>query len=349
MTGPPGILAHRNPNLLDRNWVRTLAADGLRLRRSWPRSGDRLLLEVENPSGTRIAGQWFADPARASAVARQTPGSTRDDGVVLQPDGADRKLTALAELLTRPRHRLVAHRPERRAVIRMDDRFLKLVRPGRQATLALRARMAEQIGLRVPRVIAEDPAMGSLITQALPGRPLTELLVGASAIEACRAAGRSLAALHATAIPTESPDVGLELHGPTAELAVLDRWCRHARDHDLWTGPVEVPRLSQPVRWSLVHRDFHDGQLIMDGDRVGILDFDLLAIGDPALDLANFLAHLRLRAEQGLLSDPEAAVAATLEGYRPDHAVRAAVPGYLDAATVRLRAVYAFRDPALVS
>ncbi|HEY9291681.1 MAG TPA: phosphotransferase [Microlunatus sp.] len=349
MTTQPAILCCDRATLMDRDWVRSLNADGLRLRRSWPRSAGRLLLEVADPTGARIAGQWFANPEQAHSVARHTPGSSRRGSVVLQPGGADRKLTPLTELLTRRGHRLVAHRPERRAVITTGDSYLKVLRPQRQPAAVARARTAEGLGLRVPRVVADDPVIGSLTTRALPGVPLTDLLAGDSATNACLAVGRSLARLHETPIPAAGADTGLERHGPDDELAVLDRWLGHARDHRLPTGPVDVPRLPQPHRWTLIHRDFHDGQVIMDNDRVGILDFDLLAIGDPALDLANFLAHLGLRAEQGLLSDPDTAIAATLAGYCPDPAVRAALPGYLSAANARLRVVYAFRDPELVS
>ena len=50
----------------------------------------------------------------------------------------------------------------------------------------------------------------------------------------------------------------------------------------------------------LVHRDFHDGQVLLDESyAVGLIDFDLMAAGDPALDVANFLCHLELREHQG--------------------------------------------------
>ena len=44
-----------------------------------------------------------------------------------------------------------------------------------------------------------------------------------------------------------------------------------------------------------IHRDFYDKQLIVDGERVALLDFDNLATGDRAQDYGNFLAHCRLR------------------------------------------------------
>jgi glycosyltransferase involved in cell wall biosynthesis len=41
-----------------------------------------------------------------------------------------------------------------------------------------------------------------------------------------------------------------------------------------------------------IHRDFYADQMIFNGERVYLLDFDLYAAGDPALDAGNFLGHL---------------------------------------------------------
>lgn len=48
------------------------------------------------------------------------------------------------------------------------------------------------------------------------------------------------------------------------------------------------------------HRDFHDKQVLVSNDQITLLDLDLLAKSDPALDAGNILAHLRLRSLQGL-------------------------------------------------
>ncbi len=46
------------------------------------------------------------------------------------------------------------------------------------------------------------------------------------------------------------------------------------------------------------HRDLHDGQILRSGNRLTCLDFDLLCLADTALDPANLVAHLQLRALQ---------------------------------------------------
>ncbi|MGH2949349.1 MAG: phosphotransferase family protein, partial [Solirubrobacteraceae bacterium] len=95
-----------------------------------------------------------------------------------------------------------------------------------------------------------------------------------------------------------------------------------------------------------LHRDLHDKQVLVDPHGgVGLLDFDTLATGDPALDVGNLLAHLDLRALQGRCTPDDAgrAAAAFLAGYEAgaDLEERAAV--FAAATRVRLACVYALR------
>lgn len=318
------------------------------LRRAWPRDADHLLLDLVPSHGPAVAGQWFADPVRAAAVAASTGAPALADGhVVLQPRGADRRLTTLADLLRRPGAQLVAHRPERRAVVRRGDgSYTKVLRAGRAADVARAARAAAVPGLRVPRVLAVDSSAGTVTTSALPGRTLHELLaVGApEAVVAARATGRALATLHAFRPVGDAP-----LHDGAAELQVLRRWEALAAVHGLAAdlpAPADDAGLTGPAQALVpVHRDLHDKQVLLAGAGVGLLDFDLAALGEPALDLANLLVHLELRVLQGLARPglARATADAALEGYGPGSATLARLPAYDRAARRRLVAVYAFR------
>ncbi|MEO2236694.1 MAG: phosphotransferase [Candidatus Poseidoniia archaeon] len=62
--------------------------------------------------------------------------------------------------------------------------------------------------------------------------------------------------------------------------------------------------------------DLHDGNLMRIGSRVGLLDFDMLCVGDAALDLANLSAHLELRALQGIRGASLAGAAACDQALR---------------------------------
>lgn len=380
MAGPSPIVARPEHRHGDR-----LAALGhircpftgrsLELRRAWPRDRGHLLLEYLDPdlggieqSATTVAGQWFADGDRLRAVASQTasaaprPGlvATLDDvGVVLQRGGADRRLRALGGLLGGPGARLMVHRPERRAVVRLErsgaTSYLKVVPAGRLSV----PRLEGWRPLRTPAVISCDEATGTIEHAEQPGVSLHSLLSdpvapNATVVRALQGTGTLLRGLHATTLPA-----GLGTHDAEAEIAVASRWLDHALAHRvLRQADVEPARAAlarvvvllmgheRPSSMALVHRDLHDKQVLVTADgEVGVLDLDTLAKGDPAVDVANLLAHLELRSLQGQCSPDRADLAAVafVDGYRPDRALRARLTAYTAATRVRLACVYAFR------
>jgi hypothetical protein len=333
--------------------TRALAGLGFELRRSWPRSADRLLLDLhplDEASGPPVAGQWFRDPDQARATAAATPGASRADRIVLQPGGADQKLSALGDLLQDPRNELVSHRPERRAVLRQrrgrEHRYTKVVPVKKHSGLERATRSAAVLPLRTPVVHSTDPVRGTVTTEALPGLTLHALLPGPRAQAACVATGAALAALHRIEPPPAVP-----VHDWAAEQAVAERWQQYAASYRAPLSPPGAADLDASARVeidaaprTLIHRDFHDLQVLVDQDgAIGVLDFDLMAIGDPALDLANLLAHLDLRQRQGLVDDAAPLRRAVLRGYAPGSALVDRIPGYEALARQRLAAVYAFR------
>ncbi len=95
-----------------------------------------------------------------------------------------------------------------------------------------------------------------------------------------------------------------------------------------------------------LHRDFHDKQVFIDAaGRAGILDFDTMAMGEPALDVANMLVHLELRALQQRCSPDAAghAAEAFLDAYRPEAGVRQRLAAYEAATRLRLACLYMWR------
>jgi aminoglycoside phosphotransferase (APT) family kinase protein len=98
------------------------------------------------------------------------------------------------------------------------------------------------------------------------------------------------------------------------ELRILhERLPLVTREQPRWAGRIErllkaCDRLGaatpEPVMCG-IHRDFYADQVIVDGARLHLIDFDLYCEGDPALDVGNFLGHLT---EQSLraFGDPEA-------------------------------------------
>lgn len=202
--------------------------------------------------------------------------------------------------------------------------------------------------LGVPRVLGYDPRRRVLLQEHVPGVRLDALLAGPDASTALYRAGRALAALHGlaaavgparrlrdhlddlfrphpTRVGEESPALAARLPAVLdALLAAESRWRPRPRD---------VP----------IHRDVHARQLFLDGERVWLVDWDLCARGDGALDLGNFAAWLRARRGAG-----DEAVGSLLRGYAEsgDAGVVARAPLYEALTYVRLCCKRFRRKPA---
>jgi len=155
--------------------------------------------------------------------------------------------------------------------------------------------------LLIPRPVGHLPDLRLLVTEYLEGTPLaTPVYRGTS-----EAAARRMAAALAT------------LHGCKARLD--RRWSaqQETANTEEWLGRSPIGAAACPGRAagllrtlsrraallpevpeSPVHRDFYPEQVRDCGDRSALLDLDDARLGDPALDMGNFLAHLRLRSLQ---------------------------------------------------
>ncbi len=204
--------------------------------------------------------------------------------------------------------RVLSYRPSRRVVVEHETSrgrwIVKGYRPGSSDKAARRHRAAEQAlrgsAFRVAPLRAHNRSDEALVFEPLDGQPLW---FDRDGIELCRKLGAALAAFQTAAVEEE-----LGVFGSRDELGVLERWCGKAERAlgELPPGWKEafaragelVSELPEPTL-GLTHRDLHDGQCLETSDGLALLDFDQLARADVALDPANFLAHLALRALQG--------------------------------------------------
>jgi hypothetical protein len=344
-----------------------LSGPELRLRRAWPRSPDHVLLDLHDDGGRAIAGQWMRDGRELEQVLAETkercPGPPLAivegprGSVLLQPRGADRILPALHRILSRPAARLLAHRPERRGVVRLAgdvperSRYVKVVAAGRveRLTAPLLLLRERHLEFRLPQLLEAQPDDGQVTFAALTGRSLHDLLTDPGGLVAAAGkAGRALRSLHAaTGLP-------LRRHGPSRVAKELRRRVFHlaslepplAQRLDAALNPVIEALQAACAVLVPVHRDFHDKQVVVQEDgAIGVLDFDTLSLGEPALDVANALAHFELRSLQGLCTPATARETsrAFLEGYAVEDETAARLQAYLDATRLRLACLYALR------
>lgn len=355
---------------VDSNDDREEPKQTLELRRCWPVNANHLLLEYSNEAGMIVPGQWRRDPGELEQLAAEMGdklglqpirvSSTHSQMVLLQPQGLDHQLRGLTALLRSQNSQLLSHRPGKRAIVRWlgenPPHYCKLFASGRAFRRAVQNfehahHAAEGLaeGFRTPAIQRSLKHSQTLILTAVVGTSLHEQLRQCTLdLNDARRIGWALRTLQA--MPS-APH--LREHGPDDEARILTTWMQHLATYMPEWAERMMPHCdtitahlrgceSQMV---LAHRDLHDKQILISPDQQpGFIDFDTLAMADPALDPANLLAHLELRQIQGICSqDVRLATAhAVLQGYGSSHPPKP-FQTYLDAARLRLACVYGFR------
>jgi hypothetical protein len=163
-------------------------------------------------------------------------------------------------------------------------------------------------GISVPEPVGTVPKFRMWLQRKVPGRAATDLLAAPGGARLARRIAEAAYKIHRAEVPAE------RRHTMADELRILhERLPVVARSEPRWTG--RIGRLLQACRRlgaatpepvpCGIHRDFYADQVIVDGTRLYLTDFDLYCEGDPGLDIGNFLGHVT---EQSLrtLGDPEA-------------------------------------------
>lgn len=151
--------------------------------------------------------------------------------------------------------------------------------------------------LAVPRSLYYDPSERFAVQQLVEGVPFPELITLRDSREYFVAAGKALAALHTRAVPVGEikrlSDHLIDLiHPHPLLLAEKIPLYRSRIDWILKTLHIWEERLVDDWVYAPVHRDFHLRQLFYGDHRVWLVDWDLFAKGDPALDVGNFIVYL---------------------------------------------------------
>ena len=243
-----------------------------------------------------------ADPRRAMGMLRDTLGG---------------RIAMSAEHLTLTAIECLGHKPGRRCLFRYDLTSGNRLQgpPSTQSVVGkLRRKGVDRRSFAVQRRLYENgfgPTAGDRIHVSEPlevvptfsmwlqrhvgGRTLERTLAEQTEQRLIPRAAEALAKLHNANLPSD------RLHLPQDELDfVLGRLeevraCLPAFAGDLDAIADRCRKLAAGLPDDErvgIHRDFHPGQLLDDDDRLHLLDFDLFAAGDPAVDVGNFAAHL---------------------------------------------------------
>ncbi len=201
---------------------------------------------------------------------------------------------------------VLSWRPERRIAIRMQTgsnfEVIKGLRTRNlEKTHAAYCKVFDALTTDDDFIVPKAELAPDLVAVRLSGLDLDPVFLSNKSEFTYELVGSAIASFQRR-VPTH----GLARHDFAQELAVLDTLSqRHQRGMgSLPSGWLALrQRLNElcPADESgfvAAHRDLHDGQLLTDGDRVGLLDFDLLTSASPLLDLANLSVHLMLRALQ---------------------------------------------------
>lgn len=206
-----------------------------------------------------------------------------------------------------------------------------------------------------PEITSWDPEAKVLLTPFCDGTSLNQSwLSGDGELVDGEKVASVLDWLASTPIPEEFPQHQAEdeIRILLERLPVFERTLQNPpeRARDLCERVVESLRDSSKEGTVLVHRDFHDKQLIIDGDGGTLIDLDLAAAGPPALDPGNIIAHLRLRSLKGAKLPWHEIALEISRGLSTDRVDRGELRIWTAATLMRLSLIYARRrrEPGLI-
>ena len=177
--------------------------------------------------------------------------------------------------------------------------YVKVCRPGRGAATfqLMEALWAGHAGARsaygVVRALAYLDELDTLVVDEAPGTALLELLRGRDdPMGAVRAAARALAAFHLNdrVIGPHDP-LAEQIHDVERAASLLEWACPEVSDDVRAVAATVVADLTEAPP-TPIHGDLKADHLFIAGDRVTIIDFDRVAVGDPIRDPARLCAYL---------------------------------------------------------
>ena len=150
-------------------------------------------------------------------------------------------------------------------------------------------------GILIPEPLGMIAPLHLLLQRKVAGEPLSKLLQAPTSLSLAHQVAEALVKLHRSEV---SPDCR---HTVQDELcAMRDRFHRlrptkeavATRVDAIYHASARLVAGFTEINPCLIHRDFQPAQILVDGNTLHLLDFDLSTLGDPALDLGHLLGHL---------------------------------------------------------
>ena len=218
----------------------------------------------------------------------------------LEPSFITRKLQdCLGANVDLKRIEVKRYKPERRCLIAysFDDSTLlgKIRAKGLDKTSYETQAYLYEAGLAVPKVLGIIPELHMWLQETIAGHSLTSVLQSQNAVTLMLNVAEELYKLHSLSPATSRQ------HTVNDEINILrDRLECVKKLKPVWSQRLErVMKACELLTSKIpsgkargIHRDFYADQVLVNKSRVYLLDFDLYTLGDPALDVGNFLGHL---------------------------------------------------------
>jgi Ser/Thr protein kinase RdoA (MazF antagonist) len=185
-------------------------------------------------------------------------------------------------------------------------------------------------GFELPEPIAVVPELSMEVFGHVPGVALVALVDRDEFPALCRRTGEALARFHRVALQAPAA-FGIESQlNRLWENATEFSWMMRAEARwiaDVASALAERLQASRREPLSLIHRDLHGGNILADGARLCLVDFEDCAIGEPADDVGSNWAHLTWHSNGTGERAERAALArrAFLDGYLENATLPAAV------------------------
>ena len=149
-------------------------------------------------------------------------------------------------------------------------------------------------GVCVPAALGVVPEWNMWLQAKVPGVPVTEALLAGDVALAGRVAQAAFK-LHRCGVQPARE------HPMEEELRILRERLRGVAEARAGWAPRLGKLLAAceraaaalgPEEARPIHRDFHPAQVLVDGEHLWLLDLDLFSVGEPAIDVGNFIAHI---------------------------------------------------------